>query len=70
MNYLMVKREFETLSGDLAQMAETLVGPEPRAEPGKPPPGRSAKATEVVKEEINYVSAKLEALSILVENKQ
>ncbi len=71
MNYLMVKRELETLGKDLAQMAEGIIGPEPpELKPGEPQPGRMAKPKEEVKKEIDYVSAKLEAISMLVEDKQ
>lgn len=68
MNYLMVKWELETLGKDLAQMAEGIIGPEPpEPKPGRPQPGRMAKPKEEVKREIDYVSAKLEAVSLLVE---
>ena len=67
MNYLMVKRELETLSKDLAQMAEGIIGPEPpESKAGEPRPGRMAKSKEEVKKEIAYISAKLEAVSLLV----
>lgn len=67
MNYLMVKRELETLGKDLVQMAEGIMGPEPEIKPEAPRPGQMVKPKEVVKKELGYVSAKLEALSLLVE---
>lgn len=71
MNYLMMKRELETLGKDLAQMAEGIIGPEPpEPKPGGPQPGRMAKPKEEIKREIDYVSAKLEAVSLLVEGAQ
>ena len=71
MNYLMLKRELETLGKDLAQMAEGIIDPEPpEPEPGVPQPGRRVKPKEEIRREIDYVSAKLEAVSLLIEDKQ
>jgi len=66
MNYLMLQRELKVLGEDLTQMSESLTGPE-GAEPRAP---RAIKPKEEVKREIDYVSAKLEAVSLLVEDKQ
>lgn len=71
MNYLMIRRELETLGKDLMQMAEGIIGPEPPVtKPGEPAAGRMAKPKEEVKREIDYVSAKLEAVSLLIEGVQ
>lgn len=69
MNYLMLQRELKTLGEDMTQLSENLIGPEPEQKPGKPPASRMAMPKEELKKEIDYVSAKLEAVSLYIEDK-
>lgn len=62
MNYQMLQRELKTLSEDLGQMAEGIIGPEPPAsKPGQAAAGRMALPKEEIRSQLEYVQTKLQA---------